>query len=403
MVIDMKQLIKIEWFKLLRNKKNWVIVFACIVLMLINGYQNMAKNEEFIKDRIYYLDQESDNALMQRDELEKEMQGIDENSKEWKALIEQYDFWSYETDASRLLLGYYKNRSNSYGTDQMIAELSIERDRKLVEAVQKKYSGILFEFYTPEKEIKERQNEIYIIQELIKENDENLRIDSDAKFLYSSPYEMNGLNFLAIIFDNGIFLFITLLLFLIVSDLYTKEIEQGSYKFYMTSPYHRSQIIVAKIMSAALFSILFISLSLAIGFIVFSIWNDIGDIKYPYVVGTAQTTPCYIYLLKLGILTLISIIFLITVFMYLSLHTKSEAALISIGAGILLCTYFIYNLFYLTYPNIIELPFLSHIYIGSLVQYKNGLLGYIIGNVVSIMLFVYLSVSRFNKLDLKEG
>ena len=89
--------------------------------------------------------------------------------------------------------------------------------------------------------------------------------------------------------------------------------------------------------------------------------------------------------------------------MYLSLHTKSEAALISIGAGILLCTYFIYNLFYLTYPNIIELPFLSHIYIGSLVQYKNGLLGYIIGNVVSIMLFVYLSVSRFNKLDLKEG
>ncbi len=403
MVIDMKQLIKIECFKLFRNKKNWIIVFVCIALILISGFQTMIKNEEFIKDRIYYLGQESDHALMQRDELEKELQGINQNSKEWKALMEQYNFWTYETDASRLLLGYYKNRSNSYGTDQMIAELSIERDRKLIEAIQKNYSGILYEFYTPEKEIKERQNEIYIMQELIKKNNEKLKTDTDTEFLYSSPYEMNGLNFLATIFDEGVFLFIVLLLFLVVSDLYTKEMEQGSYKFYMTSPYHRSQIILAKIISATLFSVLFISLSLVIGFIVFSIWNDLGNINYPYVVGTEYTIPCYIYLLKLGFLTLISIIFWIVVFMYLSLYIKSETTLISLGAGIVLCTYFIYNLFFLTYPNIIELPFISHIYIGSLLQYKNGSLEYMISNIICILLFIYLNVSRFQKLDLKEG
>lgn len=151
------------------------------------------------------------------------------------------------------------------------------------------------------------------------------------------------------------------------------------------------------------FSLFLLGLSLGIGFLVFSFLNGIGDIQYPYIIGKNLTTPCGKYLIKLGAMVTISIITLIVSFFYFSLYTKKQTTLIAIGSCILLCVYFIYALFGLSNVHIVELPFISQIYVSKLLQQKNNLIGIGAVNIVLIACFIKLSVIRFSKLDLKDG
>ena len=256
-------------------------------------------------------------------------------------LKEEYDYWAWETEASRLLSGYYHNVNTVYGEDQKIAELSIQRNQKLIDAIHKEYTGMLYQFNSAKRKLKKYSKEnLYhaetfgiIINEELKEN-------PSLSFLYSSPYEMNGFNYLARAFDGILYIFVIMLLYLFISDCYTKEMEQGSYKFYMTTPYKRTTIILAKIITVVSFSLFLLGLSLGIGFLVFSFLNGIGDIQYPYIIGKNLTTPCGKYLIKLGAMVTISIITLIVSFFYFSLYTKKQTTLIAIGSCILLCVYF---------------------------------------------------------------
>ena len=403
MVVKMKRLLFIEYYKLFRNKKNWLLILACIVLFLFIGIQNMSLDRQYMEHRLDYLEDEADSAMLMRDDLEKKMTGLDKSSKEWEQLKEEYDYWAWETEASRLLSGYYHNVNTVYGEDQKIAELSIQRNQKLIDAIHKEYTGMLYQFSTPQREVEESQKEIYIMQKLLDNNKEELKENPSLSFLYSSPYEMNGFNYLARAFDGILYIFVIMLLYLFISDCYTKEMEQGSYKFYMTTPYKRTTIILAKIITVVSFSLFLLGLSLGIGFLVFSFLNGIGDIQYPNIIGKNLTTPCGKYLIKLGAMVTISIITLIVSFFYFSLYTKKQTTLIAIGSCILLCVYFIYALFGLSNVHIVELPFISQIYVSKLLQQKNNLIGIGAVNIILIVCFIKLSVSRFSKLDLKDG
>ena len=214
MVVKMKRLLFIEYYKLFRNKKNWLMILACIVLFLFIGIQNMSLDRQYMEHRLDYLEDEADSAMLMRDDLEKKMTGLDKSSKEWEQLKEEYDYWAWETEASRLLSGYYHNVNTVYGEDQKIAELSIQRNQKLIDAIHKEYTGMLYQFSTPQREVEESQKEIYIMQKLLDNNKEELKENPSLSFLYSSPYEMNGFNYLARAFDGILYIFVIMLLYL---------------------------------------------------------------------------------------------------------------------------------------------------------------------------------------------
>ena len=78
----MKRLLFIEYYKLFRNKKNWLLILACIVLFLFIGIQNMSLDRQYMEHRLDYLEDEADSAMLMRDDLEKKMTGLDKSSKE---------------------------------------------------------------------------------------------------------------------------------------------------------------------------------------------------------------------------------------------------------------------------------------------------------------------------------
>ena len=90
MVVKMKRLLFIEYYKLFRNKKNWLMILACIVLFLFIGIQNMSLDRQYMEHRLDYLEDEADSAMLMRDDLEKKMTGLDKSSKEWEQLKEEY-------------------------------------------------------------------------------------------------------------------------------------------------------------------------------------------------------------------------------------------------------------------------------------------------------------------------
>ena len=87
-----------------------------------------------------------------------------------------------KTEASRLLSGYYHNVNTVYGEDQKIAELSIQRNQKLIDAIHKEYTGMLYQFSTPQREVEESQKEIYIMQKLLDNNKEELKENPSLSF-----------------------------------------------------------------------------------------------------------------------------------------------------------------------------------------------------------------------------
>lgn len=402
MVISMLNLIKIEYFKIFKHKKNTALIISCIFFFLFIGFSNQQKDQNYVNKKTSYLKNEVREASSILDSLEHILKQSGMKSAERKNLKKQYDFWDKETEYSQLLLSFYTVKGNSYASDKIITDYTIKRNLNFIEGLEQGYTGMVFQYSNKDEEIKELKNEILIMQSLLQTNKEKLDADPDISFLYSSPYEMNGWNYLTILFDNGMLIYLIFIILLIMIDLYAAEMECGSYKMYMTCPYSRKKIIFAKMITGSSLSIFIIMICMMTGFSIFSIQTDVSNSLYPYIAGNGTIEPCYIHFLKLILFLVCSVVFMNIVFIYIATFTSSISSVITAIACYFLCIFFIYNLFSISSPWIVQLPFIGFLYISELIKVQPNILPPLLINIAVIVLTTLLCSKRFINLDLKN-
>jgi ABC-type transport system involved in multi-copper enzyme maturation permease subunit len=104
--------------------------------------------------------------------------------------------------------------------------------------------------------------------------------ESEMDFI-ANPYTVNGLRALDLLFRDKNPIILLGILALMVLDIFSSEIDEGSYKTIYTQPYSRQYIFISKIISSSIFVILTYIIVTIIFFIIVSFIYGIGDINYP--------------------------------------------------------------------------------------------------------------------------
>ncbi|MHB8096649.1 MAG: ABC transporter permease subunit [Erysipelotrichaceae bacterium] len=317
------RLIEFEFLKLLRNKKTIFIVLSCLLFSALFIVYNHYRHNRYIEDMIQDL--KTDNIIAnQRVEYLMKFKSLNETQKE------ELEYWGPEAVITSFLKTYYSSPILFDWKD--ILEQSNKRNTNLIIGYQNKHIYVYSQ--SVESKIKDLENEVLLNNYLLEHNIEPLL----------SPFYPSAFNLIYLLNSKEMMLIIIILFVVSIIDIFSSEIESGSYKITYTSPYSRIQILQTKILISCIFvSFLYILTHILI-FILSSIVTGVGSPEYPILVNTLgefEIIPVFQFIQTSLLYYWVQLIFFVFLSSFLFIVFKDSTSIISILSGIFLMTYLI--------------------------------------------------------------
>ncbi|MDQ0362915.1 ABC transporter permease [Breznakia pachnodae] len=365
-----------ETIKLFVSKKIWITLFAILGLFsynIYNNYQNdlayksmllqdvlaQRKLEAFISDNLVwemnqiselsYLNGEDENAYLKNEEYIRLYQEWEYYDKAYFATEEVVEFlWTPQTMECETNNDYYK--SDTWNKKMMT------RYEYMLTHIEK--GGVSYS-----KEIVDEYKKKYVIYQYLYEH--NIQD-------YSSPYAVNGLNFIINLFKGYDILIVFGILALQMVYSYTSENDNGTYKLLMSTPLSKKSIVVQRIVFNIFSSVLILVFSLSIGFIISTVIGGIGNPNYPqWMMGDQIVSTIsyigYILISLVVVLCLFACLYslLSTIFSYFD-HSIVFIGFILIALAFMFLLEMTYTNIYYIFPYMMVFPFTFALHLSKI-------------------------------------
>lgn len=268
--MKMTKLIISEWTKFSSNKKNKILFLVLVIYLVGLLFNNIRAHEN-------YFTHMEDEMSAQRNEAVNRLSAImlmseDEN---YEADAGEVAFLNTEVSTSLLLEQFY--RFEELGDWQRVIKTENEKYNNLISGAENYYIDI---------DILRARNQLPTqLKQQIFANEYLLEKEIRP---YTSPYQLNGVQFLTFLLKGYTPLILLALCALMSMDVFLGELEEGSYKLYFTQPFSRKKIYWAKVLSTVLFIIGLVAAIIFLLFILISIIKGIGNIAYPQAIATSN-------------------------------------------------------------------------------------------------------------------
>lgn len=265
------KLIKLEWAKFAESRKNRLIVILLILFLLGIVFYNQIEYKN-------YFEIQERSMIEQRYKAKGSLNFISllkERDEAYKEKPNEILFLENEEKNSLLLEYYYK-------------DFKVEDSINILKTKNKKFENLIFgqenDFIKTEV-LKAREQTPITLMKYITQN--NYIIDHEIEPIIN-PYDLNGVNFLLLLLKGYTPIILVIFTVLLSMDIFSSEMEEGSYKVYYTQPFSRNTIYWAKIISGLLFSLGVLIVSISAFFIVISLTNGIGEYYYPEAIASSN-------------------------------------------------------------------------------------------------------------------
>lgn len=376
-------MIRLELQRIFKTPKNIFVLLAMILFSFTIMYQmdqNKVKYDELQTQEYYGADSIAGQ--------EKRMLKIMEETPEVKEAI---DYWTEEDRYSGLLSVKFSPRSNGNDilTNKERVDTELQRFQNILRSWGKydtSYLQIARDEHSLKKEIMQRE---YLLDHKIKQ--------------YSSPYEINSINYLVHYFQSpNIFVILALLAFAAI-DVIARDFDCDSYKMLYTAPISRKKIIFSKMAAIMIFS--FIALLLAVGIPVITAYfmSGSGTLGYPQVLDDLSIITSISYVIKCGSALLTLLLFMISLITLISVILRSgTSTMMGIGA-VFIALYCIGEL-KIAFPTILHYVPLFSIDVPVLLNLKGFSIAlFCVISVVLALVGVIISGNIIQKADLFGG
>lgn len=333
MVNSMKTLCKYEMLRMLYHKKIILLVIMFLMVLFGTVFYNDYKNSNYVNNRIQELEESYTYAGSMRENAVK-----NKNREENK-------FWKVEEYTLSMILTHYRN--DDVVSENEMMQYQIKRNQNILDNFDK---GYFIKIKGNRDEYKQQlKNEVEIYDYMLKHKIKP----------YSSPYEMNGLNFLSVVMHPIVVVVGVFLLIVLITHLYCEDFEGGTYKILYSCAYQRKTWFHTKHLVSVLMLGMGIILSILCVFLYCCIVNGIGSFDYPYWLGNQRVVDCLAYLSRYYLLLTMYFLFMIEFTLLISVLVSSASVVYAITGGIMFMTYEMHELMFSNLHMISWCPFMN--------------------------------------------
>ncbi|BCN28870.1 ABC transporter permease subunit [Anaeromicropila herbilytica] len=411
----MSRLIQMELYKFMKQRKNQIILAGLFLFFLgvVIYYSYEQRQYDFnmrseMESEYYNASAVVDSLSLKKDRLEKgTKEEVEEIKRTSPDFYEEYDFWMNEKDTSFKLFYYYKNRKVKGA--EYCKKIEVEKYKNLLIGWEKGFMS-KDQLISRGQEPTELERQIRINQYLLK----------NKLHIVDNPYQLTGVNFLFLMLKGYMPMILLVIIILLCMDIFLSEMEEGSYKLYLTQPFSRRKAFLSKIFVAGITSIGSVVVLLFAFFGITSILNGVGSMKYPQtmtegkmllsltpdsnLLGKLDITTTGKYLMLGYLLLALVIITTVMVTIYISVLTDSTSITIGVITALLLLG-FVLSSFLDTTISLHAFYPLTYINVYSVLNAQVNaplLLGLVVNGLI-VFVALILSYQRFCKKDLLGG
>lgn len=398
MVMSMYKIIKNEFYKFFKNRKNLIIIALVFVYLfginIFNGYK--CKGYMMETSMLYVNKRYQAEAILGQDilTLEKEENLTVEEREE---LIEKTEF--YKVEKNKLLVIEHNHRENNEEKYKHILIAEIERYNNIIRNIEE---GVIPKEFLVDKGLTiEGMKKALILNQYI--------LDNEIQPILN-PYIMTGANSLKMFLEGNNLLVLILLIALLSIDIYLGEVEEGSYKLSYSQPFGRKELFLGKVITISFISLFLIVIGVLLNFIIMCLIYGVGDMNYPFIASSGAMEYRIIPLWKYAIMGfgLLLPILLLTISMIMSISILLDSSTKTLGISImLLALALIFNNF-LSKDSIVNLIYpYCYLFIDNVIEMKtktNYLFGILFNSILTILLFLasYIAFIKKDFLGAKE-
>ena len=270
---EMASLIKIEWTRLLKNKKNLIVLglFLAFVLVLPSYHKKINEETVLRRDSVYESSlsySEIERSLIAR-EYTDTIEDFDPDTFDGVYPKEnqiRQDYWTRD-------IAFTQKQELAFGREEWMeeAKATLEKDRNMKEGLEQSL-------------IRERNSQTHDIGTL-QELDNRIRLNeyfAEHEIVpWKTEYEPAAYPFLFYLLNTIFPLALPIIICLLCSDCFAAEVESGSIKMWLLMPINRWKIYYAKLIASLLYVFSALAVVLGLGFAVAGALHGFGEAKYP--------------------------------------------------------------------------------------------------------------------------
>lgn len=255
--------------RFIKNRKNQFIVLVLILCLTFINFFIIARNEDYFSEEFSKY-QGVASYLKGTAVMSKIKGGVEENPVKRDKLLKIGDYTEEMYGYTTSIVNFYKRNLEGNTIDEKekirFLENKIKLNEKIISGID---LGYIDDYYynLVDRNKEELLEDIIFDEYLLKNMDEyNL-----------NPYEVSGINSLNYIFSEkfiGILMFLFLLFF---TDIFTKDMSEGSYKITYLQPKPRKILILKKFYKNYKYSLITFIILLIFNYLIISFLFDIGN------------------------------------------------------------------------------------------------------------------------------
>lgn len=406
MGVTMKRIIRSEFYKFFKSKKNIIVIIIFLTYLFGMNFYNLNKKSLYMKEQgqVYNLKQAQADGMLSSttilldkyDEMSlKEKQGINKEDLEGEKKF-------YNVERNKLLVMAYNYKDDNP-----------EKYKHILMAENDRYENILLGIEDGVIEKGFLNDTALTMEDINKRTYINKYILENEIQPILNPYTMTGANSLIIFLEGNNLLILMFLIALLSIDIYLSEVEEDSYKLAYTQPITRQQIYLAKLATIIIVSLLLILLGIILNFIVVNIIFEMGNLNYPFVsmesikaisfnggYGEHIILPLWKFFIMGLVLLLPIVLVTISLIIFISIFTDSSGNTLGFPIMLLVLAFIFDN--FLPKESIVNLIYpYSYLFIKNAIEINNRsnyLFGILLNSLLSIGLFM-LSYYKFISKD----
>lgn len=396
----MEGLLRGEFYKFFRNRKNLFIILVLFIYTIgMIGY-NYIRSSQYMEERSRYFNDTGEYSA--------------NLSSSFKFRLEENILEGENLEFLERSMEYYSIEARNYHTLAFYYPQDQRKDYKYMNLVMNKiYSSMLDGYEEEIIDLEDIEKRGYTYRELKLLSDyTGYIVDKDIQPVLNH-YQIDGANGSKLFFTGVNLIVIFILISLLSADIYLAEISEGSYKLLLTQPSKRKKIYLSKLIVALLTSLGLILGLLLINLLISSLIGGVGNWNYPLMSRTSLNSlslngmdkpllilPLWEFILRGLILLLFLTIFTVTSIFTISILTDSNNKTLGLIIFILSIS-FGFNAF-LDQESLVNLWY-PHSYLMmenvlGVANRSNYFLGIIISSGASCISFI-ISYMKFTKKD----
>lgn len=269
----MASLIKMEWTRLRKNKKNLIVlgIFLAFVLLLPSYHKKTNEKTVLQRDSIY--EASLSYAETERSVIAKEytdtLEDFDPDTFDGvypKENQVRQDYWTRD-------IAFTQKQELAFGREEWIeeAKATLGKDRNMKEGLER---GLI-------RERNSQTHDIGTLQELDNRIRLNEYLIEHGIVPWKTEYNPAAYPFLFYLLNTILPVVLPIIICLLCSDCFSSEVESGSIKMWLLMPMSRWKIYASKLIANLLFVFFALAMILGLGVTAAGILHGFGEANYP--------------------------------------------------------------------------------------------------------------------------